>query len=141
MKKVYKSKIDLWLAALLAVVMILSLFIGLRELGDRAQPSQLPAVFILTLGVLVPFSSLFFTRYTILDKTLLVRSGGLRWSIPLKEISDIAPSKDPKASPALSLDRIRIDYGKNKYILISPKNKDEFLIDLREAVMKASGPI
>ena len=61
---------------------------------------------------------------------LVVRSGLFKWRISINEIWDITPTSDPIASPALSLDRLRITYGKNKSVLISPRDKDAFLAEI-----------
>jgi hypothetical protein len=50
--------------------------------------------------------------------------------IRLDEIESIVPTHDPRSSPALSLDRLRINYrrrGKLRAILISPADKEGFL--------------
>jgi hypothetical protein len=43
----------------------------------------------------------------------------------------VLATRSPLSSPALSLDRIRIDYGKGKSVMISPLNKADFLLELQ----------
>jgi len=88
------------------------------------------AVPIVLLGVCLPLSLLFFTTYRINDAFLGIRSGFFTWEIPIHTISKVGSTNDPVSSPALSLDRIRIEYGHTKSVIISPLNKDEFLRDL-----------
>lgn len=39
----------------------------------------------------------------------------------------MAPTRGPLSSPALSLDRLRIEYGKRGVVLISPREKEAFV--------------
>jgi hypothetical protein len=41
-------------------------------------------------------------------------------------------SRSPFSSPALSLDRLQIDYGAGKSILISPADKEGFIEAIEE---------
>jgi hypothetical protein len=43
------------------------------------------------------------------------------------DITAITPTSNPLSSPALSLDRLRIDYGKGRSVMISPRDKQGFL--------------
>jgi len=63
---------------------------------------------------------------------LLVRSGPFRWRVPIADIVRITPTTNALSSPALSLDRLRIEYGRGSAIMISPRDKDQFLRDLEE---------
>jgi hypothetical protein len=124
MATVYKSKIDWWLAAILVVAMVASLFAGLRTLSE--SPAWIAAL-VGGPGLLLPLVALLSTRYVIREDQLIVRSGPFKWRIPIAEISGITPTHDPIASPALSLDRLRIAYGHKKSLLISPHDRDGFL--------------
>lgn len=53
-----------------------------------------------------------------------------KWQVPIAGITGITPTSNPLSSPALSLDRLRIDYGRGKSLMISPKNKEQFIRDL-----------
>lgn len=70
------------------------------------------------------------TRYILSDRELLIRAGPLRWRVPLQEINVIEPTRNPLSSPALSFDRLRIDYARGRSVMISPRNKDAFLRDI-----------
>ncbi|MDO9478112.1 MAG: PH domain-containing protein [Pseudohongiella sp.] len=59
-----------------------------------------------------------------------MKSGPFKWRVPIKQITSITPTSSPLSSPALSLDRLRIDYGRGESIMISPKNKEQFIQDL-----------
>ena len=130
MATVYKSKIDWWLGAILVVAMIASALAGLKALSADTPNSIGTAFLIGGVGLILPLVSLLSTRYVIEGQQLVVRSGLFKWRIPINEISDITPTSDPIASPALSLDRLRITYAKTKTVLVSPRDKDAFLAQI-----------
>ncbi|MCZ6732996.1 MAG: PH domain-containing protein [Gammaproteobacteria bacterium] len=73
--------------------------------------------------------------YEITASHLLIRSGWLKFQIPLSTIETVRPTRNPLSAPAWSLDRLRIDYRRNDRIriaLISPENKARFLNELLE---------
>jgi hypothetical protein len=72
------------------------------------------------------------TDYTVTGHELRVRSGPFRWRIRIDDIRGVAPTRSPLSSPALSLDRLRIDYGTGNAIMISPRDRDAFLRTLAE---------
>ncbi|MBK9271741.1 MAG: PH domain-containing protein [Saprospiraceae bacterium] len=76
----------------------------------------------------------FFTaKYIIADHQLQIRFGLFHHTnIDIYGIRQISKTRDPLSSPAPSLDRLRIDYGQNKYILLSPKDKSGFIRSLTE---------
>ncbi len=123
---VFRSKIDLWLILVLVAAAVLPLIQAVAALRDGSN--WLPDVLIF--GLLGGFLYWFVisTKYTVNKDTLLVQSGPFRWRIARNEITKISASKSILSSPAMSLDRIRIDYaGGRNSILISPKDKDGFL--------------
>ena len=97
------------------------------------------AVLVIPAGVGLPVWLFATTSYRFTDADLLVRSGPFRWRVPLREITSVRPSRDLLSSPALSLDRLRIDYAKRSFILISPRERDEFLRDLESRIASAKG--
>lgn len=123
----FPSKVDTWLAlALLAGV-------GAAIVGVLAAGSVLPwpvALVVLGLGCVLPVWLLVSTRYTLDDDKLVVRSGPFRWRVPIREIKSVTPTRCALSSPALSLDRLRIEYGDSRSIMVSPKNRGGFLLEL-----------
>lgn len=57
---------------------------------------------------------------------LVVRFGLVRSRIPLAQITKAAPSRNPLASPALSLHRIRLDRRGGGFVLVSPADRAGF---------------
>ena len=123
---VFRSKIDLGLLVVLVAAAALPFAQALA--GLRSGSSWIPHA--LTFGLLAAsFSWLVLTtKYTVTQDTLLVQSGPFRWRIAKSEITQIVPSKSMLSSPALSLDRLRIDYAAGrKSVLISPQDQEGFL--------------
>ena len=130
MKAVYRSKTDTWLVALLTVAIIASSFAAIKVLSVGTLAAWAIAVFIVTIGAGLPLWLLFST-FSILEHTqLMVQSGPFKWRIPVADITSVKPSRNPLSSPALSLDRLRIDYGQGRSLMISPSNKDQFVRDI-----------
>jgi hypothetical protein len=109
------------------------------ELSRKPLPFKWGLIVAIGLiGVCLPLSLLLRTRYTVSERSLKIRHGFFSWTIPLSEMTSISPAKDPASSPALSLDRLRIEYAKGKSIMISPLNKEEFVNLLRSLGVPAS---
>ncbi len=134
----YPSKIDAWLTAILIGAMLITL---LSLLPVVLVPAAFAAAWwsvVLTLLIWSFVLSLIFPLYyEITPSSLLIRSGWVRRKIPLESIQSVVPSRNPLASPALSLDRLQVNYTQGilpRAILISPRDKAAFL---RALVMNA----
>lgn len=100
-------------------------------IGVLVTPTPWP-VRVLVAAVAVAVILLLFavfrgTCYTVTEQELRIVSGPFRWTIPVDEITAIDPSRNPLSSPALSLDRLKISYGKRKFVFISPSDKAGFM--------------
>ncbi len=75
---------------------------------------------------------LFFkTQYTISKNNLEIKCGVFSYNpIDIEEIKEISNTKSIVSSPAPSFDRIKIKYGKFEEIIISPKDKQNFISEL-----------
>ncbi len=75
---------------------------------------------------------LFFrTYYTLKDSTLHIKFGFFSYPpIEISQIKEVSKTKSILSSPAPSLDRIEIKYGKFDKIIISPKDKQGFIKNL-----------
>ena len=117
--KIYKSKIDWWL-----VLLVVGIF-GYPIIDGIVTHDYFLSV--LFSGVLLLFFLLSKTiQYKIEDKKLII------WNtkIEISTIRKIYRTNNPLSSPALSLDRIAIVYNKFDEILISPKERNEFIKEL-----------
>jgi hypothetical protein len=117
--RIYKSKIDWWLPALMVIALGFPLGMGIIE-----KEYLVSALFaILLAGIFVMFH---YTVYKLDGGHLIV------WNtkIDINAIRKINKTRNPISSPALSLDRIEIIYNKFDSILISPKDKQAFVEEL-----------
>lgn len=133
MVTVYRSEADTWLVAILAVAIVASLFAALKVHSAGSLSASAVAAFIAIIGAGLPLWLLLSTRYTLGNGQLVVQSGPFKWRIPVADITGVTPSNSPRSSPALSLDRVRIDYGRGSSLMISPCSKDEFIRDIEAA--------
>lgn len=127
----YKSEVDRWMvvttmvatAGFLVGLVIVMLYGGVLE--------RIFVSLMLVAGAAFPWWILATTEYTVTDHTLVIRSGPFHWDVPLREIVSVTKTNSPASSPALSLDRLRIDRSGGAPIMISPENRRRFLEDLR----------
>lgn len=125
--KRFKSKIDRWLLYLLIAVMIFEVVV-MSAAATQADGPLEATVLVLAALVIVGLlgSMLIDTHYTVDGNTLRIACGPFRWKVPVDAIDSVEPTRNPLSSPALSLDRLRIQYGKRR-ILVSPADKAGFL--------------
>ena len=134
METKYRSKIDVWIGVLLtaAVIALSWSLLEIATSGISWWSILLQTALVLAL-VLFILSLLLITNYTISDQSIFVRLGPFRWTIPLKEIKLIEPSRKAWSSAAMSLDRLYIDYdGSKSGIYISPIDKSRFMRDVAD---------
>lgn len=117
----YKSKLDLTL--------IIPLLIGLSSIllimaYNKTWPGLI--VFLLITAFII---HLFLTTYYRIDgKTLTIKAGFLiNKSVNIDKIRKITETNNPISSPATSLDRLEIKYNKYDTVIISPKEKNDFI--------------
>lgn len=68
------------------------------------------------------------TYYIINQNDLIVKSGFIiNLTIRIDKIKKIAETNNPLSSPATSLDRIAIYYNKSNSVMISPREKADFI--------------
>ncbi|GAB4336008.1 MAG: PH domain-containing protein [Desulfobulbaceae bacterium] len=128
--KVYTSRVDGWIAALL--IGVLAYDLGLAIYLARVDPvaAWLTVAVGLFMGVLLLLLGVP-CRYILKDDHLLVRSGLLRYQVPYDEIVGVEKSSSPLSAPAWSLRRVKILKRKG-YLLVSPADREEFMRELRK---------
>jgi len=116
----FPSKRDVWLGLLIWGLVLLAAVPALLKPG-KGQ--------LIIMGAVVLFIGWiwFGTGYEISDDELKIRCGPFRQRIPLQEIKEIKKTRSPLSSPACSLDRMEIKYGKSKRLMISPADKEGFI--------------
>lgn len=117
--KIYKSKVDWWLIILIGCVFGYPIIDGILT-----NEYFLSAIFAFVLVLFFLLSKTI--RYKIEGENLMI------WNtkIEIKSIRKIYRTNNPLSSPALSLDRLAIVYNKFDEILISPKERNEFIDEL-----------
>lgn len=123
MKK-YKSKIGLGLVLFLVVVFGST---STSMIINQAWPGVL-----INLVVIAFIIHMFSTTYYIINgNDLIVKCGFLiNMTIKIDTIKKIEETNNPLSSPAASLDRIAIDYNESDSVMISPKDKMDFINQL-----------
>lgn len=139
MDRVYRSKIDWWVGLILTGAIVAMLGTGVALLvAPPPDASQVKWVAVLTFLFAAFTASLpFSTSYTITSTDLLVKAAFFRWRVPLDQIVEVFPTHNPLSSPALSLDRLRVNYkrpsGRTWWVMISQRDKEQFINELANA--------
>jgi len=129
----FESKRDLWIVLLLRVmpVVVLAIVADAWYLQHHDLRGPVAGAIILIVVEIFFFETILRSTYYVIEgDTLLIRSSFISWRVPIRDIRSITPTRSALSSPALSLDRLRIDYGR-KTILVSPEDRDRFIAALR----------
>ncbi|MBM3992392.1 MAG: hypothetical protein FJ298_15520 [Planctomycetes bacterium] len=129
--KLFPSKIDWWLGALLCVppIAAVSSLVALCTAREAASwVGWIPLVLVVAIygGLVFPM------RYEVHDDALVIRFGRFRSRVRYGDIRGVKPTRNPISSPALSLRRLHIDAGSSLGPNISPADQDGFLAALAE---------
>lgn len=130
MTRIYRTRVDTWLLVVLLAAMGLALLAALEVIVVADRSAWWIAPLAAVLGVGLPAWLLLDTKYRLDEKELRISSGPFRWRVLLSTIQSVEPSANPIASPALSLKRIRIDYGAGQTVYISPRDREAFISEL-----------
>jgi len=127
----FPSRIDAWLWALAG----LSVAVGLAAVVYLARHAPWAAALTMALicvfAAVLPLWVMLGTVYELTEEALLVRGGPFRWRVPLSQVRRVTISRSVLSAPALSLRRLRIEYGRAGSLLISPRDERGFLAELR----------
>lgn len=129
---IFESKVDWWYYAtmVVALAIVVGAAIAVSKAGGRL--GLLPAVLPGIIAIGIPLWLLFSTRYVVTADKLLVNAAWINLEIARADIRSITPARQgrSRSSPALSLDRLEIRYGNGETVLVSPKDKQGFLVAL-----------
>jgi hypothetical protein len=126
--KRFKSKIDAWILMLLVVVLVVQAYVFFTVLFGMAPLSAKTTMTASTLLVFFLVGSILIrTHYTIAEGSLKIVCGPVWRTVPIDSIRSVRSTRNPLSSPALSLDRLRIEYGNGRSVMISPDDKDNFM--------------
>ncbi len=130
----FRSKVDWWLAAVLLISALASVMAVAIVAVVESPLLALAISPLLLLSAGLPLWLLRATEYRIDATDLHVRCGPFTWRVPFSEIRAVTPTRNPLSSPALSLDRLRIDFGRMSSIMLSPVDKESLVAELRKRV-------
>lgn len=128
MSKRFASKRDTWLVVLgfSAAAISVAAIVPILVAEVSATITVVTGGLLILTVVLIPWVYIS-TYYVVEGNELRVRSGPFRWRIALEDIHRISPTRAMWSSLALSLDRLRIEYGEGKWIMLSPERREEFI--------------
>ena len=135
--KLYRSKVD-FLAALMYLVIVLLVDGAAMGTSMEVLSSVSPhtAIWVFFGALCIPVLMLLFLlplRYVLTSDELAIRSGLLRWRIPVDSILRVSHARSILPAPALSRDRLRVDYqrgNRTTFVYVSPVDRARFLADL-----------
>lgn len=124
---VFRSAIDWWFYAVIVVsgIVVAVAVFPLLKSGQTGQVVVAGVMALIAVGL--PVWLLLSTYYRVEAGSLEVRSGPFRWTIALSEIEQVRGSRSVLSSPALSLNRLEVRYGRGASILLSPRDRQGFL--------------
>lgn len=126
--KRFNSKLDLWILLVLIFIVVVDLVIIVGIALEPRSPLQATVTILACVAAIALILSIMLrTHYTVTKGDLRIVSGPFRWKVPIAEITSVTPTRSAFSSPAMSLDRLSIVYGKGRRIMISPVDKAEFL--------------
>ena len=132
----FRSKKDWWVIGFIIAMtgLLLQLLFTMYAKGTMSQYPIHTVTYVLTIAVL--WWPVVNTQYRIEQNCLVITSMFLKWTIPLADIQKVSPSNNSVSSPALSLDRLKVDYQKDgtvKSVLVSPKDQQKFKQALQQS--------
>ena len=130
----FRSKMDWWFLGFIIAMSGLLAQLILTTNGKGILMQNLLFVVVYALTIVLLWWPLWSTRYVVDQEQLTIRSLCFKWIIPLSAIQSVSETDNSISSPALSLDRLKIEYlkqGQTKTILVSPKDKVTFKAALK----------
>lgn len=125
---IFPSKRDRWMGIIIWGVIFLWCWILYEAIFVMFN---IIAIILIPVLISLMISIWFYTRYTIKQETIQIAYGPMKWSIHIQDIHSIREVKNPFAAPALSMEKLEVHYGKYETIIISPKDKQEFINTLQ----------
>ncbi|HTO14516.1 MAG TPA: PH domain-containing protein [Edaphocola sp.] len=123
MNRVFKSKVGMGVLA--PPIIILSVVSYLLLNGNHYSWVVIIVPLIIFFFI---FHMIFTTNYTIDGNDLIVRCGFFYNKIfKISEIRKIVATKQAINAPATSIDRLRIEFSNHKRVIVSPREKKEFI--------------
>lgn len=129
MAKKYTSKVSYGLLIFIFLVFFLPFVPEVIKNGLDTVLMGILVPLVIVFGFIVHI--LFKTEYIIEKNQLKIRMGLFSYRpVDIDKMKDISKTRSVFSSPAASFDRIKIKYGKYEEVMISPKDKTNFIKDL-----------
>jgi len=126
---IFKSAQDGWLIAVLMIPLSGAALLALSSVGWSSDWSGMVVATLVVLPVLLSFSAWWvLTEYALINDALLVRCGPVNWRIGYAEIRQVKPVWSLRIAPALAIRRLRVDFGSDERLMVSPLQRDRFLV-------------
>ena len=123
---IFHSKKDWWMTLIIFGTVAMSIAAIIPLFFVELNVGTIITTFVIGLTVWLVLAIYFKTYYSVEEEVVRVVSGPFRWKIPINEITSIRQTKSILSSPALSMDRLEVKYGRYQYIIISPEDKHGF---------------
>jgi membrane-bound ClpP family serine protease len=130
--KTYKSKFGFEVVVFLTILFGAILVLMVFQNNPLEAILSVSGIFLLIYGFCLYLS--FSTEYTILDTGTLKVTCGIFYNkqFDIYKMKSVAKTRNLISSPAPSLDRIELRYGKFGTLVISPKDKIGFAKELKK---------
>lgn len=135
----FKSRIDTWVLVVTLGLVSIAVLGTDSLLATESVYGWIGAGVVVVLGILLPLWILVYTGYELGDEQLRIHCGPFRWTVRLDEIANVAPILSASKSPALSSNRLQLELGGGRSIMISPENRDIFLRSLESRRAELGG--
>ena len=123
----FRSTVDSWVYVLAISLPLTVIWTIAPTLSGASVSTILYSVLAIAPIVLIPAWLSISTYYRVDSAIMRVQSGPFSWAIPLDQIRNVTAERAWSAAPALSANRLKIDYGQQRSIMVSPKNRAAFI--------------
>lgn len=123
----FRSAVDPWFYSLVFSLPVVLFSAALSNLSVGNATATALTITALAIVSIIPAWLLLSTYYRVDSAILRIQAGPFSWCVPLEQIRSVTASRTWISSPALSINRLKIDYGKQRFILVSPKNRTAFI--------------
>ena len=125
---VFRSKVGMGIVSILFLTLGGVLVVVLMTTPAENRSAVLVGVLLVLLPVVAFVVWIYRTTvYRIESTVLTVHSGPLSWKVDLPSVRRLRATRSLLSAPALSLDRIAIEYGGDGTLVVSPADKAAFI--------------
>jgi hypothetical protein len=132
--KYFRSKVDFVPVLLLVLAVFLldtaAMGVALPAMANVDNLAPFALFFVATFVPVLALLASLPVRYQVTGREILVRSGLLRWTIPISDLHRACAVRSVRPAPALSMQRLRLDFQKGdrvRSLHISPVDPQGFL--------------